>query len=56
MPHPIPHLETITAKDLLTRPIEPLGFTIADILLTSEINDGSTSAEDEGRRNMLPVA
>jgi len=28
MPNPIPQLGTFTAKDLLTRPIEPLGFII----------------------------
>jgi hypothetical protein len=32
MPNPIPHLETVTAKDLLTQPIEPLRFTIDTIL------------------------
>ena len=32
MLNPIPQLETVTAKDLLTRPIQPLGFTIDDIL------------------------
>ncbi len=32
MPNPIPALETVSAKDLLTRPIEPLGFTIGSIL------------------------
>ena len=32
MQNPIPHLETITGKDLMTRPVEPLDFTINDIL------------------------
>ena len=32
MPNTIPQLETVSAKDLLTRPIEPLGFTIDAIL------------------------
>ena len=32
MPNPIPQLETVSAKDLLTQPIEPLGFTIDAIL------------------------
>ena len=32
MQNPIPQLETIPGKDLLTQPIEPLGFTIDAIL------------------------
>jgi RecA-family ATPase len=32
MSNHVPTLETVSAKDLLTRPLEPLGFTIADIL------------------------
>ena len=32
MPNPIPQLETISAKDLLTHPTESLGFTIDSIL------------------------
>ena len=32
MPNSIPQLETITGKDLLTQPIEPLNFTIDAIL------------------------
>ena len=32
MPNPIPQLESVCAKDLLTQPIESLGFTIDAIL------------------------
>jgi len=32
MQNTIPSLETVTAKDLLTRPITPLGFTVSEIL------------------------
>ena len=32
MQNPIPQLETVSAKDLLTQPIEPICFTIDSIL------------------------
>jgi len=32
MHNPIPQLETVSAKDLLARPVEPLGYTIESVL------------------------